>query len=144
MDEQSPNGRQPKVKRTGSGSAEEPRPSVRQAGSTGEAENVSEKLSQVGEEVSLATNRQVESVLRWPFQTTQHVAEEWTHFFGRALERNSRAAADLRSCTSVASLLRWQWDLVQSNGKDWLETSFAVFGVFCAEGSAKAATETGA
>lgn len=139
MDEQSTNENQPKVRRARDGGAEEPRPSVTQTGSTGEAEN-----SQVGEEVSLVS-RQVEGVLRWPFQATQHVAEEWTHFFGRALERNARAAADLRSCTSVASLLRWQWDLVQSNSKDWLETSFAVFGAFCAEGShAKPATETGA
>jgi hypothetical protein len=85
----------------------------------------------------------VVGVLKWPFQATQHMAEEWTHFFGRAVERNSRAAGDLRACDSVASVLRCHWDLVQSNVEDWLETSFALFGAFCPRGShAKAATET--
>lgn len=101
-----------------------------------------QKLSRAGEEPSRATDRG-QSGLRWPSQATQHVTEEWVHFFGRALERNSRAAADLRSCNSVASLLHWHWDLVQINVEDWLETSFAVFDASCPKGShTKAATET--
>jgi hypothetical protein len=136
MDEQRPNERQHKVRRAGDGDAEESRSGMTRAESTGQAqqeapENVSEKLARPGEEASPATDkgiRQVESVLLWPFQATQRALDEWTHFFGRALERNSRAAADLRTCHSVAGVLRWQRDLVQSNAEDWLQTSFAVFG----------------
>jgi hypothetical protein len=135
MDEQSQNESQPKVRRAKSGGAEEPQPGVTRAGSTGESEqetpeNVSEKLSQAGEEVSPPTNKEncrVESVLPWPFQATQHALNEWTRFFGRTLERNSRAASDLSASPSAANALRWQRDLVQSNVEDWLETSFAVF-----------------
>jgi hypothetical protein len=127
MDEQSPNESQPKVRRAGSGGAEEPRPSAPRAGHTGQAEqeapeNASEKLLRAGES-------QVGSVPQGPFQATQHALEEWTHFFRRAVERNSRAAGDLRTCHSVASVLQWQRNLVQGNFEDWLQTSFAVFGV---------------
>jgi hypothetical protein len=141
MDEQSPNESQPKVRRAGSGGAEEPRSSATRAGPTGQAEqeapeNASEKLLRAGES-------QVESVLQRPFQAIQHALEEWTHFFGRAVERNSRAAGDLRTCYSVASMVRWQSDLLQSNAEDWLQTSFAVFGVFVRKvPHAQAASET--
>lgn len=151
MDEQSPNESQPKVRRGRSGGAEESRPSVMSAESTGQAEqeapeNVSETLLRVGEEVSPEPDKgvcQPESVLRWPFQATLRALDEWTHFFGRAVERNARAAGDLRACHSVASVLQWQRDLAQSNAEDWLQTSFAVFGVLVQRGPyAKAASET--
>lgn len=137
MDEQRPNERQHRVRRAGNGGAEEPQSGMTRAESTGQAqqeapENVSEKLARPGEEASPATDkriRQVESVLPWPFQATQRALDEWTHFFGRALERNSRAAAELRTCHSVAGVLRCQRDLVQSNAEDWLQTSFAVLGI---------------
>ena len=148
MNEQSPDRRRPKVRRAGIYNMEELRAGPTHTGGTDQAqqeasENISEKkLSRAGEEPSRATDRG-QSGLRWPSQATQHVTEEWVHFFGRALERNSRAAADLRSCNSVASLLHWHWDLVQINVEDWLETSFAVFGASCPKGShTKAATET--
>ena len=151
MNEQSPDRRRPKVRRAGIYDVEELRAGPTHTGGTDQAqqevsesvsESVSEKLSRAGEEPSRATDRG-QSGLRWPFQATQHVTEEWVHFFGRALERNSRAAADLRSCNSVASLLHWHWDLAQINVEDWLETSFAVFGASCPKGShTKAATET--
>ena len=152
MDEQSPNERQPKVRRPGSGSTEEPRPSVTRAESTGQAEqeapeNVSEseKLLRAGEEAPDQGVRQLESVLQWPFQATRHALDEWTHFFGRAVERNSRAAGDLMACHSIASVLQWQRDLLQSNAEDWLQTSFAVSGVPVRKVShAEAASETAA
>jgi hypothetical protein len=136
MDEQSPHESQPKVRRAKSGGAEEFQPSATLAENTDQAEQekVSEKFlhaGEAGEEVGRATSKdicQVESVLPWPFQATQHALDEWTHFFGRAVERNSRAAGDLWTYPSVANMLRWQRDLVQSNAEDWLETSFAVFG----------------
>jgi hypothetical protein len=143
MDEQIPNESQPKVRRAGSGGAEEPRPNATHAGRTGQAEqeapeNVSETLLRAGES-------QVESVPQGPFQATQHALEEWTHFFRRAVERNSRAAGDLRTCHSVASVLQWQRDLVQGNFEDWLQTSFAVFGVFVRKiPHAQAASKTAA
>src|SRR5512132_2206976 len=92
MDEQSPNESQLKARRAGGGGAEEPRPSAPRAGRTGQAEqeapeSVSEKLLRAGES-------QVESVPQGPFQATQHALDEWTHFFGRAVQRNSRAAGD--------------------------------------------------
>lgn len=141
MNEQSPDQRRPKVRRAETYDVEELRAGPTHTGGTDQAQQeVSEKLSShTGEEPSLATDRG-QSGLRWPPQATQHVTEEWVHFFGRALERNSRAAADLRSCNSVASLLHWHWDLVQINVEDWLETSFAVFGASCSH--TKAATET--
>jgi hypothetical protein len=153
MDEQTLNEHQPKVRRAGrSDGTEESQPSVTRAESTGQAkqeapENVSEKLLRVGEEVSRATNEegvcQLESVLQRPFQATQRVLEEWTHFFGRTVERNARATGDLRACRSVAGVLRWQRDLVQSNVEDWLQTSFAVLGVLVPKvPHAKAATAT--
>jgi hypothetical protein len=147
MDEQSPHESQPKVRRAENHSAEEPQPSVTRAGGTGQAEqeNVS-KGSQAGEETSQVTDedlRQLESVLPSPFQTTQHALDKWTHFFGRVVERNSRAVGDLSACPSVANVLRWQIDLVQSNVEDWLETSSAVFDASVRKVShAKAASET--
>lgn len=147
MNEQSPDRRRPKVRRAGIYDVEELRAGPTHTGGTDQAqqevsESVSEKLSRTGEEPSRATDRG-QSGLRWPFQATQHVTEEWVHFFGRALERNSRAAADLRSCNSVASLVHRHWDLVQTNVEDWLQTSFAVFGASCSKSSrTKAATET--
>jgi hypothetical protein len=62
MDEQNSNERQPKVRRAGDGRAEEPRPGMTRAESTGQAEQeapekVSEKLSRAGEEASAATTR---------------------------------------------------------------------------------------
>jgi hypothetical protein len=140
MDEQIPES-QPKVRRAGSG-AEEPRHNATHAGRTGQAEqeapeNVSETLC--------AGESQVGSVPQGPFQATQHALEEWTHFFGRAVERNSRAAGGLRGCHSVASVLQWQEDLVQGNFEDWLQTSFAVFGVFVPKvPHVQAASETAA
>jgi hypothetical protein len=140
MDEQSLNEHQPKVRRAGrSDGTEEPRPSVTRAESTGQAEqkapeNFSEKLLSVSEEASRATSKgiiQVESMLQWPLQATQRTLGEWTHFFGRTLERNARAAGDLRACRSVASVLRWQRDLVQGNVEDWLQTSFASWAFLC-------------
>jgi hypothetical protein len=68
-------------------------------------------------------------MLPWPFQATQHALEEWTHFIGRASERNSRAADGLSECHSITSLMQWQGDLIQSNFEDWLQTSFSVFSV---------------
>jgi hypothetical protein len=134
MDEQSPNERQPKVRRAGNSGAEEPRLrrqcALLEAGAA--RADVSEKRSRAGEEASPATDsgvRQVESVLPWPFQATYRALDEWTHFSGRAVDRNARAAGDLRACRSVASVLRWQRELVQGNVEDWLQTSFAVFGV---------------
>jgi hypothetical protein len=154
MHEQNPNERQPKVRRAGNdGSAEELRSGVTRAESTGQAEqeaskDVSEKLSRAGEEASRATDegvRQVASVLPGPFQATQRALDEWTHFFGRAVKRNARAAGDLMACHSVPSVLRWQKDLAQSNAEDWLETSFAAFGVSVRKtGHAKADSETAA
>lgn len=141
MDEQSSNESQPKVRRAGSGGAEEPRPSATRAGHTGQAEqeapeNASEKLLRAGES-------QVESVPEGPFQAIQHALDEWTYFFGRAVQRNSRAAGDLSACPSVANVLRWQRDLVQNNVEDWLQTSFSVFGVAVRKvPHAKAASET--
>jgi hypothetical protein len=137
MNEQSPNENQHKVRHAGSGSAEQPRPSATRAGSSGQAEQeapegVSEKLSRAGEEASRAIDegvRQVASVLPGPFRASQRALDEWTHFFGRAVERNARAAGDLMACHSVPSVLRWQRELVQSNAEDWLQTSFAAFGV---------------
>ena len=88
--------------------------------------------SQAGEEASTATDkdiRQAESVLPWPFKATQHALEEWTHFFGRATERNFRATDDLSECHSITGLLQWQGNLIQSNVEDWLQTSFSVFSV---------------
>jgi hypothetical protein len=128
MDEQGPHESRPKVRRAGSGGAEEPRPSATRAGHTGQAEqeapeNVSEKLLRAGES-------QVETVPQGPFQATQHALEEWTRFFERALERNSRAAGDLRTCYSVASMLRWQSALVRSNVEDWLQTLVFLCGRF--------------
>jgi hypothetical protein len=82
-------------------------------------------------------------MLQWPLQATQRTLGEWTHFFGRTVERNARAAGDLRACRSVASVLRWQRELVQGNVEDWLQTSFAVLGVLVPKvAHAKAATET--
>jgi hypothetical protein len=154
MNEQSPDQRRPKVRRAGIDDVEKLRAGPIHTGGTDQTqqeasqaqqeafESVAEKLSRTGEEPSRATDRG-QSGLRWPFQATQHVTEEWVHFFGRALERNSRAAADLRSCSSVASLLHRHWDLVQINVEDWLQTSFAVFGASCSKSShTKAATET--
>ena len=135
MDEQSPNETQPKARRTKSYDAEQPQPSVTGAESAHQSEgpeNVSEKFSHAGEQVSRATNTEisnVENALPWPFQATQHALEEWTHFFGRATERNFRATDDLSECHSITSLLQWQGDLIQSNFEDWLQTSFSVFGV---------------
>jgi hypothetical protein len=152
MDQQSLNEHQPKVRRAGrSDGTEEPRPNGTRPEITGQTEqeapeNVSEKLLRVGDEVSPEPNKgvcQLESVLRWPSQATQRVLEEWTHFFGRAVERNARAAGDLRACRSVASVLRWERELLQSNTGDWLQTSFAVLGVLVPKvAHAKAATET--
>jgi hypothetical protein len=136
MDEQTQNESQPKVRRAKNGGAEEPPPSEMPPGSPDQAKQEAlgnfAKPSQAGEWASRATNkkiRQAESVLAWPFQTTQHALEEWTHFFGRATERNSRAVDDLSACDSITSLLQWQGDLVQSNFEDWLQTSFSVFSV---------------
>jgi hypothetical protein len=137
MDEQNPNESQPKVRRAKNDAAAEPRPSVTGAESAhmwDAPENVSEDLLYAGEDVSRETNKeisQVESALLWPFQTTQHALDEWTHFIGRATQRNSRAAEDLSACDSITSLLQWQRDLVQSNVEDWLQTSFSVFGILC-------------
>jgi hypothetical protein len=152
MDEQSPHESQPKIRRAKSGGAEEPQPSVTGAESAHQreaSENVSEKplhACEADEEVSRSTNKeicQVESVLPWPFQATQHALDEWTHFFGRAVQRNSRAAGDLSACPSVTNVLRWHRDLVQSNVEDWLQTSFSVFGVAVRKvPHAKAASET--
>jgi hypothetical protein len=128
MDEQSPNESQPKVRRAGSGGAEEPRPSAPRAGHTGQVEQ------EAPENASEKPLSQVESVLQGPFQVIQHTLEEWAHFFGRAVERNSQAASDLKTRHSVASVLQWQRNLVQDTFEDWLQTSFAVFG-FCAEDS---------
>jgi hypothetical protein len=126
-----------------SGVAEEPRPNVTRGESAGQAEqealeNVSETILRAGEEASPATDkgvREVENGLPWPFQTTRHALEEWTHFFGRAVERNARAADGLRACCSVAGVLQWQKDLVQSSVEDWLQTSFAAFGVSVRKGA---------
>jgi len=151
MNEQSPDRRRPKVRRAGTSDVEElpagpthtgGADQAQQEASESVSESVSEKLSRADEEPSPATDRG-QSEIRWPFQATQHVTEEWVHFFGRALERNSRAAADLRSCNSVAGLLHRHWDLVQINVEDWLETSFAVFDASCPKSPhTKAATET--
>jgi hypothetical protein len=137
MNQQSPNESQPKVSAGRSGDVEEPRSGVTRAGRSGQTEQdapegVSEKLSRAGEEASRATDegvRQVASVLPGPFRASQRALHEWTHFFGRAVERNARAADDLMACHSVPSVLRWQRELVQSNAEDWLETSFAAFGI---------------
>jgi hypothetical protein len=150
MDEQSPNERQPKARRAGNSGAEEPRLrrqcALLEAGAA--RADVSEKRSRAGEEASPATDsgvRQVESVLPWPFQATYRALDEWTHFFGRAVERNARAAGDLTACHSVASALRWQRDLLQSNAEDWLQTSFAAFGVDVRSAAhAEAASKTAA
>jgi hypothetical protein len=152
MDEQSLNEIQPKVRRAGkSGVAEEPRPNVTRGESAGPAEhealeNASEKILRAGEEASPATGkgvRQVENGLPWPFRTTRHALEQWTHFLGRAVERNARAADGLKDCCSVAGALQWQKDLVQSSVEDWLQTSFAAFGVSVRKGAqVKAASET--
>jgi hypothetical protein len=129
MDEQNPNETQPKARRTKSYDAEQPQPSVMGAETEGH-ENVSEKFShagEAGEQVSRATNKEisnVENALPWPFQATQHALDEWTHFFGRATQRNFRATDDLSECHSITSLLQWQGDLIQSNFEDWLQTSF--------------------
>jgi hypothetical protein len=144
MDEQSPNENQPKLRRAGkTGVAEEPLPGMTRAESAGQAqqealEDVSQKLSNAGEETSPATEKsvlQVESGLPWPFQTTRHALDEWTHFFGRAVERNARAANGLKACCSVAGVLQWQKDLVQSSVEDWLQTSFAAFGISVRKGA---------
>ena len=127
MDEQSPNESQPKIRRAKSYGAEQPQPPHSEG-----PENVSEKFSPAGEQVSRATDKEisnVENALPWPIQATQHALEEWTHFFGRATERNFRATDDLSECHSITSLLQWQGDLIQSNLEDWLQTSFSVFGV---------------
>ena len=134
MDEQSPNESQPKIRRAKNDGAEEPQPSVTPPGSpdqaTQEALGNLGKPSQAGEEASRAEEiRQAESVLPWPFQATQHALEEWTHFFGRATERNFRATDDLSECHSITSLLQWQRDLIRGNAEDWLQTSFSVFSV---------------
>jgi hypothetical protein len=136
MDEQSQNESQPKVRRAKNGGAEEPQPSEMPPGSPDQAKQEAlgnfGKPSQAGEEASRTTNkeiRQAESVLPWPFQATQHALEEWTHFFGRATERNFRATDDLSECHSITGLLQWQGDLIQNNFEDWLQTSFSVFSV---------------
>jgi hypothetical protein len=133
MNEQSRNENQPKVRRAADGGAEEPRPSVTRAESSGRAEQETpEKPSSASREARPTTDKgicEVESMLLWPFQATQRALDEWTRFFGRAMERNLRAAADLRACHSVAGVLRCERDLVQSNAEDWLQTSFAVFGI---------------
>ena len=135
MDEQNPNESQPKARRTKSYDAEQPQPSVMGAESAHHSEgpeNVSEEFSHAGEQVSRATNKEisnVENALPWPFQATQHALEEWTHFFGRATERNFRATDDLSECHSITSLLQWQWDLIRNNVADWLQTSFSVFSI---------------
>jgi hypothetical protein len=127
MDEQSPYESEPKVRRVKGGGAEEPQPSV-----TGAEREAPENVCQV------------ESVLPWPFQATQHALNEWTHFFGRAVQRNSRAADDLIACPSVTNVLRWQRDLVQSNVEDWLQTSYSIFGGAVQKVHAEAASKTAA
>jgi hypothetical protein len=134
MDEQSQNESQPKIRRAKNGGAEEPQPNEMPPESpdhaTQEALGNFGKPSQAGEEASRAEEiRQAESVLPWPFQATQHALEEWTHFFGRATERNFRATDDLSECDSITSLLQWQGDLIRGNAEDWLQTSFSVFSV---------------
>jgi hypothetical protein len=134
MNEQSQNESQPKVRRAKNGGAEEIPPSEMPPGSPDQAKQEAlgnfAKPWQAGEEASRAKEiRQAESVLPWPFQATQHALEEWAHFFGRATERNFRATDDLSECHSIASLLQWQGDLIQSNFEDWLQTSFSVFSV---------------
>jgi hypothetical protein len=142
MNEQSPNESQPKVRRAGSG-AEEHRPSTPRAGRTSQAEQ--EAPENASEKLLRASESQVESVLQGPFRATKHALEEWTHFFGRVVERNSHAAGDLRTRHSVASVLQWQRDLAQDTFEDWLQTSFAVFGVFVRKiPHAEAASETAA
>jgi hypothetical protein len=136
MDEQSQNESQPKIRRAKNGGAEEPQTSEMPPESPDQAKQEAlgnfAKPSQAGEEASRATNKEIrlaETVLAWPFEATQHALQEWMHFFGRATERNFRAANDLSECHSITSLLLWQGDLIQSNFEDWLQTSFSVFGV---------------
>ena len=135
MDEQNPNESQLKARRTKSYDAEQPQPSVTGAESVHQSEgpeNVSEKFSHAGEQVSRATNKEisnVENALPWPFQATQHALEEWTHFFGRATERNFRATDDLSECHSITTLLQCQGDLIHNNVADWLQTSFSVYSI---------------
>ena len=135
MDEQNPNETQPKARRTKSYDAEQPQPSEMGAESAHHSEgpeNVSAKFSHAGEQVSRATNKEisnVEDALPWPFQATQHALEEWTHFFGRATERNFRATDDLSECHSITTLLQCQGDLIHNNVADWLQTSFSVYSI---------------
>jgi hypothetical protein len=84
----------------------------------------------------------VDSGLPWPFQASRRALDEWTHFYGRAVERNARAADDLRACCSVAGVVQWQKDLVQSSVEDWLQTSFAAFGVSVRKSAHEASSET--
>jgi hypothetical protein len=152
MDEQNLNEHQPKVRRAGrSDGTEEPRRNGTRPEITGQAEqealeNVSEKPLRAGDEVSWTTSKgiiQVESMLQRPLQATQRTLGEWTHFFRRTVERNARATGDLRACRSVADVLRWQRELLQSNVEDWLQTSFAVLGVLVPKvAHAKAASES--
>ena len=114
MDEQNPNERQPKARRTKSYDAEQPQPSVTGAESGHHSEgpeNVSETLLAAGEAVSREINTEISQVggtLPLPFQATEHALDEWTQFFARATERSSRAAEHLSECDSIASLLQWQ------------------------------------
>jgi hypothetical protein len=146
MDEQNPNESQPKARHTKSYGAEQPQPSV--TGAEREApENVSETLLAAGEAVSRETNTEMSQVggtLPWPFQATEHALDEWTQFFARATERSSRAAEHLSECDSIASLLQWQSDLIQSNAEDWLQTSFRSLAFLCGSFSHIPASETAA
>jgi hypothetical protein len=108
-------------------------------------ENVSEQLLAAGEAVSRETNTEISQVggaLPWPFRATQHALEEWTHFIGRATERNSRAADELSECDSIASLLQWQRALIQRNAEDWLQTSFRSLARLCGSFSHISASQT--
>jgi hypothetical protein len=146
MNEQSQNESQPKVRRAKNDGAQEPQPSVTGAENAHKweaSENVSEKFLDAGEDESREIG-QVGSALPWPFQATEHALSEWTHFFGRATERNSRAVDDLSACDSITSLLQWQSDLIQSNVEDWLQTSFRSWAFLGGSFSHITASETAA
>ena len=141
MDEQSQNESQPKVRRAKNDGAQETQPEWEAP------ENVSEKFLHAGEDVSREINKeigQVGSAFPGPFQATEHALSEWTHFFGRTTERNSRALDDLSACDSITSLLQWQSNLIQSNIEDWLQTSFRSWSFLCGSFFHITASETAA
>ena len=136
MDEQSLNDSQPKVRRAKSGWAEEPQPSETPPESPDQLahealENAPGILTgrRRGEHGDRQRHSPSGKCAPLAFKATQHALEEWTHFFGRATERNFRATDDLSECHSITGLLQWQGNLIQSNVEDWLQTSFSVFSV---------------